>query len=64
MEEDLPKGAEEIICYLLGPSPEREDVFSFQSEEQKEWNLRLERFLTGKDKVGLSGKPSRLIAVY
>jgi hypothetical protein len=53
-EEDLPRGAEEIILYLIGPAPEPEnDCFVLApTEQQREWSRRLSRFLAGKDKVG------------
>jgi hypothetical protein len=47
-EEDLPRGAEEILLYLLGPAP---SGLLGRRTLQIEWDRRLSNFLTGKDKV-------------
>jgi hypothetical protein len=55
-EEDLPRGAEEILLYLLGPLPSSakgEGPSLLRSTQQLEWDTRLSRFLAGKDKVQL-----------
>ncbi len=55
-EEDLPRGAEEILLYLLGPLPssaKSEGPSLLRSTQQLEWDTRLSRFLAGKDKVQL-----------
>lgn len=52
-EEDLPRGAEEILLYLLGPLPSSakgEGPSLLRSTQQLEWDTRLSRFLAGKDK--------------
>jgi hypothetical protein len=60
-EEDLPRGAEEILLYLLGPLPSSakgEGPSLLRSTQQLEWDTRLSRFLAGKDKVQLLTLPS------